>query len=165
TRLPMVAGWDRLLPDWFTRLHRTRKTPVNSTLFVGVMTLGTGLAGMAGVGQQEAYQMLQSGSVIFYAITYLVMFALPILGLSGLQTRTAMWIKIASASGFMMTLLNIVLSVFPIVEVESRLGFAARISGVIVGANVLGVAIFIGGEKKRRQAPQATLLESDHSVT
>src|SRR5215472_3965402 len=96
TRLPMVAGWDRLLPDWFTRLHRTRKTPVNSTLFVGVMTLGTGLAGMAGVGQQEAYQMLQSGSVIFYAITYLVMFALPILGLSGLQTRTAMWIKIAS---------------------------------------------------------------------
>src|SRR4051794_35390478 len=39
TRLPMVAGWDRLLPGWFTKLHASRKTPVNSTLFVGAATL------------------------------------------------------------------------------------------------------------------------------
>ncbi len=25
TRLPMVAGWDNLLPAWFTRLSETRK--------------------------------------------------------------------------------------------------------------------------------------------
>jgi len=29
TRLPMVAGWDRLLPDWFTRLHARYRTPVH----------------------------------------------------------------------------------------------------------------------------------------
>ncbi|HEX8185271.1 MAG TPA: APC family permease, partial [Blastocatellia bacterium] len=38
TRLPMVAGWDHLLPEWFTRLHPKYKTPVNSVLFVGAMT-------------------------------------------------------------------------------------------------------------------------------
>lgn len=27
TRLPLVAGWDKLLPDWFGRLHPRRKTP------------------------------------------------------------------------------------------------------------------------------------------
>src|SRR6266436_5127725 len=29
SRLPMVAGWDRLLPGWFSRLHPRYKTPVN----------------------------------------------------------------------------------------------------------------------------------------
>jgi amino acid transporter len=31
-RLPMTAGWDYLLPQWFTRLHAEYKTPVNSTI-------------------------------------------------------------------------------------------------------------------------------------
>ena len=38
TRLPMVAGWDSLLPAWFTRLSETYQTPVNSILFVGAAT-------------------------------------------------------------------------------------------------------------------------------
>ena len=36
TRLPMVAGWDGLLPAWFTRLHERYRTPVNSVVFVAV---------------------------------------------------------------------------------------------------------------------------------
>ena len=75
----IAAGWDHLLPEWFTRLHPVRKTPVNSILFVGAMMLGVGLAGIVGVGEQEAFQLLQSGSIIFYGSTYLVMFALPVL--------------------------------------------------------------------------------------
>src|SRR5437763_16906963 len=39
SRLPMVAGWDRLLPAWFSRLHPRFKTPINSILFVGAVTL------------------------------------------------------------------------------------------------------------------------------
>jgi len=33
-RLPMTTGWDHLIPEWFSRLHRVYKTPVNSILFV-----------------------------------------------------------------------------------------------------------------------------------
>ena len=39
SRLPMVAGWDRLLPSWFSRLHPRYKTPINSIIFVGAITL------------------------------------------------------------------------------------------------------------------------------
>src|SRR5258705_5899296 len=38
TRLPMVAGWDRLLPAWFSRLHPKYKTPVNSIAIVAVFS-------------------------------------------------------------------------------------------------------------------------------
>jgi amino acid transporter len=30
TRLPLVAGWDHLIPAWFTRLHPRFRTPTNS---------------------------------------------------------------------------------------------------------------------------------------
>ncbi|HZK79304.1 MAG TPA: hypothetical protein VFC35_10370 [Gemmatimonadaceae bacterium] len=40
TRMPMVAGWDRLLPAWFTQLHATHRTPMNSIVVVGVAQAG-----------------------------------------------------------------------------------------------------------------------------
>jgi amino acid transporter len=150
TRLPMVAGWDRLLPAWFTKLHAKRRTPVNSILFVGAMILAMGLAGIAGVGEQEAYQLLQNTSGSLYAIPYLVMFAIPIIGLRGVKPRPSLWVKIASGSGFLMTLLYIVVSVFPIVDVKNRLSFLVKVSGVIIAANIIGVAIFVFAERRRR---------------
>lgn len=151
SRLPMVAGWDRLLPQWFTRLHPKYKTPVNSIVFVGAATLAVSLGGLIGVGEQEAYQVLQSGSIIFYALPYLVMLALPLIGLKGESSRPPLWLKLAAISGFAMTLLNIVLSVFPIIDVKNRLLFGAKISGVIVVANAVGVAIFAMEERRKKQ--------------
>ena len=49
TRLPMVAGWDNLLPAWFTRLHEKYRTPVNSILFVGAVTFFMSIVGLIGV--------------------------------------------------------------------------------------------------------------------
>jgi glutamate:GABA antiporter len=150
TRLPMVAGWDHLLPAWFTKLHSKRRTPVNSILFVGAMILAMGLAGIAGVGEQEAYQLLQNAAGSFYAIAYLVMFAVPIFGLRGVKPRPSPWLKLASGSGFLMTLLYVVVSVFPIVHVKSQASFTAKVGGVIIAANILGAAIFIFAERRRR---------------
>jgi amino acid transporter len=149
TRLPMVAGWDHLLPEWFTRLHSKYKTPVNSILFIGAITLGIGLIGMIGVGQQEAFQLLWNASGVFYALTYLVMFAIPLFGLKAVGVRLPLWLKVAALSGFLMTLLYVGLSVFPIVQVESRLAFAAKIATVIVGANVIGAAVFLFAKSRR----------------
>jgi glutamate:GABA antiporter len=137
TRLPMVAGWDGLMPAWFTRLHPRYTTPVNSILFVGAVTLAFSVAGLVGVGRQEAFQLLWNASSIFYALTYLVMFALPIAGVP-----SPWWLKIASASGFVMTLAFVVLSILPIINVESRLIFALKISAVVVVTNAIGFAIF-----------------------
>jgi amino acid transporter len=152
TRLPMVAGWDRLLPGWFTKLHARRKTPVNSILFVGAVTLGLGLAGLIGVGKQEAFQLLWNASGVFYALTYLVMFAIPILGLRGITPRPPLWLQLCALSGFLMTLLYVALSVVPIIEVESRGLFALKISGLIVVTNILGLGIYLAARRRRESA-------------
>ncbi len=149
TRLPMVAGWDNLLPAWFTRLHARYKTPVNSILFVGAVTLALALAGLIGVGKQEAFQLLWNASGLFYALTYLVMFAIPLIGLKGLPERPALWLRVSALSGFLMTLLYVALSVVPIIQVASRLTFAFKISGLIVMTNVLGVAIYLMAKRRR----------------
>ncbi|HJQ71553.1 MAG TPA: APC family permease [Blastocatellia bacterium] len=150
TRLPMVAGWDNLLPNWFTRLHARYKTPVNSIIFVGAATLVLAVVGLIGVGKQEAFQILWNASGVFYALTYLAMFAIPLVGLSRLNLRLPIWLKAAALSGFLMTLLYVGLSVAPIIQVESRSIFAIKISGLIVIANVIGLAIFITFGRKRR---------------
>jgi amino acid transporter len=155
TRLPMVAGWDRLLPDWFTKLHATYRTPVNSILFVGAATLALAIVGLIGVGKQEAFQLLWNASGLFYALTYLVMFAIPLVGLRGLNPRPPIWLKAAALSGLLMTLLYVALSVVPIIQVESRLMFAGKISGLIVMTNLIGVAIYLMA--KRRRDARATV--------
>jgi amino acid transporter len=137
SRLPMVAGWDGLMPAWFTRLHPRRRTPVNSILFVGAVTLAFSIAGLVGVGKQEAFQLLWNASAIFYGLTYLVMFAIPIVGV-----RSPVWLKLAAASGFLMTLAFVVLSILPIITVDSRLVFALKISSVVVVTNAVGAALF-----------------------
>jgi amino acid transporter len=153
TRLPMVAGWDRLLPQRFTRLHAKYKTPINSILLVGAVTLALGIVGLIGVGKQEAFQLLWNASGVFYALTYLVMFAIPLIGLRGLPERPPIWLRISAVSGFLMTLLYVALSVVPIIQVESRLMFAIKISGLIVVTNILGLGIYLMA--KKRQAASA----------
>jgi amino acid transporter len=149
TRLPMVAGWDHLLPQWFARLHPKYKTPVNSILFVGALILVLSLLGITGVGQQEGFQILDNAAGVFYAFAYLAMFALPVLGLRGIKPKPPLWLRAAAASGFLVTLLYCVLSVFPIIQVTSRLSFASKIGGVIVGANLLGASLYWFAKRDR----------------
>ena len=149
TRLPMVAGWDGVLPAWFTRLDPRHRTPVNSIVFVGAATFVLACAGLVGVGKQEAFQLLWNASAIFYALTYLVMFAIPIVGLRGRADRPPLWLRAAALSGFLMTALYVTLSILPIVPVESRVVFAAKICGLIVATNAVAIAIFRRGRSSR----------------
>jgi hypothetical protein len=43
-----------------------------------------------------------------------------------------------------MTALYVTLSILPIIDVESRLVFAAKICGLIAATNLVGAAIFLG---------------------
>ena len=148
TRLPMVAGWDSLLPHWFTRLHPTYKTPVNSILFVGAVTLVMGLLSLLGVGAQEAFQLLDNAGGVFYAITYLVLFAVPLFGMKAFGVRTPMWLKIACASGFIVTVIYIGFTVVPIIEVGSRITFAAKIISTVLVANIVGIVLYKLGKQR-----------------
>ena len=159
SRLPMVAGWDNLLPAWFTRLHERYRTPVNSILFVGATTLTLAIVGMIGVGKQEAFQLLWNASGVFYSLTYLAMFAIPLWGLRNAPVQPPFWLKLCALSGLVMTLLYVALSVVPIIHVESRLSFALKISGLIVVANGVGAGLFLAYRRRHPVAdrsPRAT---------
>jgi len=149
-RLPMVAGWDHLLPAWFSRLHARFKTPVNSILFLGGATLAAGVAALIGVGEQEAYELLLTWGFTFYGVAYLALFAIPLLApkASGIRPRLAL--RVAAASGFLVTLLFVVLSIFPIIRVESESRYSLKIAGVVLGANFIGWMIYRAGQRRSR---------------
>ena len=148
-RLPMVAGWDHLLPEWFTRLHARYKTPVNSILVLGAVTLAGSVVALIGVGPQEAYELLLTWAFTFYAIAYLALFAIPFLSPKERGLRPALWLRIAAVSGFLMTLLYVVLSIFPIIDVESSWKYSLKITIVVLGANGLGCAIYRTGARRQ----------------
>ena len=150
TRLPMVAGWDSLLPAWFTRLSDKHKTPVNSILFVGAATFVLSTLGLIGVGKQEAFQLLWNSAGIFYALTYLAMFAVPLFGLKRAQAQPPWWVKLCAVSGLLMTALYVSLSILPIIPVGSRTVFALKIAGLIGVTNLIGLAFYATGGRRAR---------------
>jgi len=158
TRMPMVAGWDRLLPAWFTKLHPLFRTPVNSIVFVGAVSLAFGLAGIVGVGEQEAFQLLDNAAGILYGLTFAVLFALPLFAArarGSVIPRASLALKIAAAAGLATTLLYVALSIFPIIDVSSWRAFALKISGVVIGLNVLGLVVYAAGGRRRERASAA----------
>jgi glutamate:GABA antiporter len=158
TRLPMVAGWDGLLPKWFTRLHPRHLTPVNSIVFVGSLTLAFTLAGQIGVGLQEAFQVLENAGGIFYAFAYIAMFAIPLFAARRLSEKPPLWLRGAAVAGLATSILYSVLSIFPIIEVSNTSVFTAKIVTVLVGTNALGLAIYIAGMRRaHRRASSACL--------
>src|SRR6185503_5980696 len=148
TRLPMVAGWDGLLPKWFTRLHPRYLTPVNSILFVGALTLAFTLAGQIGVGLQEAFQILENAGGIFYAFAYIVLFSIPLFAARRLAERPKLWLQGAAAAGLATSILYSVLSIFPIIDVADWRVFTAKVVTVLVGANAIGLGIFFAGRAR-----------------
>jgi glutamate:GABA antiporter len=152
TRLPMVAGWDHLLPEWFSRLHPRYKTPVNSVLFLGAATLVVALAALIGVGQQESYELLLTWSFTFYGIAYLALFAIPIFSPRERGLRPRFWVRIAATSGLLVTVLFVALSIFPVIHVENQSGYSWKIAGVVVGANLLGWMVYRAGKLKGTKA-------------
>ena len=142
SRLPMVAGWDRLLPSWFSRLHPKHKTPMNSIIFVGAITLTIAIASQIGAGIQEAFQLVDNASNVFYGIVYAILFAIPLAGAATIRSGVPIWLRLAAFFGFGVSLLAIFFTVYPIIDVPSRLIFAAKIIVVTVIANAIGAAIF-----------------------
>ncbi len=147
TRLPMVAGWDHLLPAWFTRLHPRYRTPTNSTLFMGGVALAASMAVLIGAGSQESFVLLQIWAWTFYGFAYLAKFAIPLFSAKDKGLRPGRWLQIGAASGFLVTLLFVALSVLPVIPVASAWKYALKIALVVLGANFLGWMIYRIGQR------------------
>ncbi|HVO57509.1 MAG TPA: APC family permease [Dongiaceae bacterium] len=152
SRLPMVAGWDHLLPQWFTTLHPKYRTPVNSVLFVGVVTLVASVAVLVGVHEDEAFEMLQIWAFTFYGFTYLALFAIPLFAPRSTGLRAGLAVQLAAVSGLALTLLFVALSIFPIINVANRFAYSAKTVAVLLGMNLLGLLVFYSQRRRRQES-------------
>jgi amino acid transporter len=129
TRLPMTVGWDRLIPNWFTQLHPTWRTPANSILCTAaVVMLLVVMAGL-GVHAQEAFQVLTNASITHYELAYLAMFAIPITGSAVLRRQLPSWLKWLAAA-------------YPFVDVVNPRAYAAKILGTTFCSNCAGLLFY-----------------------
>jgi len=142
TRLPMAAGWDDLLPEWFTRLHPRWKTPVNSILITSALVIVLLVLGTIGVRAQEAFQVLSNASMTHYELMYMVMFAIPVIGARALRKSLPAWLKCVSVVGFCASFFSLLISVYPFVDVVNPLGYGAKIGGTVVVSNAIAVGFY-----------------------
>lgn len=150
SRLPMVAGWDCLLPNWFSHLHPRYKTPINSIIFVGATTLVIAISSQIGAGIQEAFQLVDNAANVFYGIVYFMMFVIPIFGASAIRSGASLWLRVAALCGACVALSAIFFTIYPIIDVPSPFSFAVKIIAMTAIANAIGVLIYLLGNKRRR---------------
>ena len=152
TRLPMTAGWDHLLPHWFTALHHRWRTPVNSILFIAALIMCLVVLSMLGVHEQEAMQLLQNASTAHYGITYVALFALPLFGAAQLRHTLPSWLKVASAAGLASSLIAVLIALYPIIDVSSNTSYAMKIGGTVLVSNLIAILIYRARRKTGLQS-------------
>jgi amino acid transporter len=150
SRLPMVAGWDGMIPAWFTRLDPRWKTPTRSIGVIVLLAIGLGLLATYGTGAQEAFQVINSVANVGYGIYYLMMFSIPLIVGDRFGVRAGFWLKLASVSGLLVTALAMGFLVLPIVDVASKWLFAAKVVGASLVLNLVGIAIYWNGTRLAR---------------
>jgi amino acid transporter len=138
TRLPMTAGWDHLVPEWFAKLHPRFRTPVNSIAFTTVTIAALLVFSSLGVHAAEAFAVLNNASSEFYALAYIAMFAIAVVGVKSLRKRLPGWVVVTSVVGIVASVAIVVLNAYPFVDVVSPGVFAAKIIGTTLIANAVG---------------------------
>jgi len=152
TRLPMTAGWDHLAPHWFTRLHPRFRTPANSIYFTTAVVAAMLVFGSLGVRAAEAFDVLNNASTEFYVLAYIAMFAIGLFGAHNLRRHLPGWVIAWCGLGVVTCIVIFLLNAYPFVDVASTLGFAAKILGTVVGANILGLLFYRRAANRLRGA-------------
>jgi len=152
-RLPMAAGWDHLIPEWFSRLHPRFRTPTRSILVATALIAALIVLGSAGVHAAEAFNVLNNASTEFYAIAYLALFAIPIFGLKLFGRRIPLWVSLLCAVGFLSTLFTFLLNAYPFDTAAAPLPFAAKILGATLIVNLIGYAFYRTRSLRASTAP------------
>ena len=148
SRLPMVAGWDGIVPAWFTRLDARWRTPTRSIAVIVAAAMAMGVAAVFGTGAQEAFQVISSVGNLLYGVYYLLLFAIPLVAGARFGARPGLWLKIAAVSGFGMSLMAMGFNVLPIVDVANRWVFGAKVVLSAAALNGLGVGVYCWGARR-----------------
>ena len=141
-RLPMAAGWDHLVPAWFARLNPRYQTPGNSIAVSTAVIAALLILGSAGVHAAEAFAVLNDTSSELYALAYLSMFLIPVLGAKALRDRLPRWVAGVCALGVVAVVFVLIFNAYPFVDVASPGLFAVKIAGTTALLNVVGYGFY-----------------------
>lgn len=147
SRLPMVAGWDSLLPGWFTRLNPRFGTPVRSVQVIVAASAIASVSASVGTGHEEAFQLLQTSNQLMFGLYYCAMFAVPLAVGTRFGSKPGRWLKLSAVLGLAVTIVQVVLATVPIIEVNNTWSFAAKVTATAVVANLFGVFIYWRGSR------------------
>jgi glutamate:GABA antiporter len=152
SRLPMVAAWDHLLPTWFTRLHPRYGTPTRSLAVIVLTAVVLALLASYDTRAAEAFQLLTTSAFVCYGVTYLLMFAVPLLLGTRLSLRRDIRpppaVRAACLCGALVTALAMIFNLVPIVDVASPAMFALKVGSATVLLNLLGALIYWTGSRR-----------------
>ncbi len=150
SRLPMVAGWDGVLPEWFTRLSPRFGTPVRSIVTIVVLALIACSLATFGADAHEALQLINVTDAFLYDIYFAMMFLIPLVVGSRFGKRPSLLLKAASLSGLLVTILAAGMSIFPIINVPRPVVFGIKVIVSAIFINLVGYAIYWQARRARR---------------
>ena len=147
-RLPMVAGWDGLLPPWWSDLHPRRRTPIKAIAVVTASMMILGVLSLWGAGNQEAVQVSTGAGFGSVCIEYMLLFGVILVGFRSGESRPRSALWLAALAAFLVSLCALVFEIVPLGEVASPRVFAMKVAGAICATNALGAFLYWRGTQR-----------------
>jgi amino acid transporter len=147
-RLPMVAGWDGLLPGWRSELHPTFRTPSKAISAVAASLMLMGAFSLWGAGNQEAVQVTLAAGIASLCLMYMLLFGVILFGFRSRAWRPGIGIRMAALAAFSVAFLSLIFEIVPVGDVASPLLFAGKVTVAICAANGLGAYLYWRGTRR-----------------
>jgi amino acid transporter len=147
-RLPMVAGWDGLLPAWWSALNPRYRTPIKAIFVVSLSMLVLGVLSLWGAGNQEAVQVSVGAAYGSFCLTYMLLFSVILLGFPSKERRPGLTLRCAAFAGFSVSLCGLIFEVVPLGEVANAFVFGLKVAGAICATNALGMYLYWRGTRR-----------------
>jgi glutamate:GABA antiporter len=147
-RLPMVAGWDGLLPGWWSELHARFRTPVKALFAVTTSMLALGIMSLWGANNEEAAQVSAGAAIGSLCVMYMLLFASVLFGFRSGASRIGWGVRLGALAAFLVSLLALIFEAVPLGEVASPKLFAMKVGGVICATNAAGTFLYWRGIKR-----------------
>jgi glutamate:GABA antiporter len=147
-----VAGWDGLLPAWWSDLHPVHRTPSKAIAAVAAAIMLLGILSLWGADNQEAFQALTGASVASICVMYMLLFGVVLFGFRSAPEPPGLGIRFGALAAFLVAFFSFVLQIVPLGEVANPALFAAKVTAVIFFTNGLGAYLYWTGARRLRAA-------------
>jgi amino acid transporter len=159
-RIPFVAGLDSYMPSWLGRIHPKYATPYAALIVQGLVSLTLICINFYASGDvQDAFQTMLSLAVVLQLVPFLYVFAALIKFALRPSDPGARYGKtklmLAGLSGFVTTVLGIVLAFLPAKQITSLWKYEFKMFGFTFGFLALACFFFfVYGRLKTHPLPE-----------